>query len=168
MSAVLVLNQDFTPISVCSVQRAFLLVFLEKAEMLSEKPDAALRSVNQCFPFPSVIRIVQYVHIPYKGVVLTRRNVFKRDGFSCQYCGKTKELTLDHLVPRSKGGKSTWTNLVTACKSCNARKGDYSPDQVGLRLFRKPIKPSYVMFLRSTTNEMRQDWIPFLDRKASA
>ncbi len=168
MSAVLVLNQDFTPISICTVQRAFLLVFLNKAEMLSEKPDASLRSINQHFPFPSVIRILQYAHIPYKGVVLTRHNVFKRDGFLCQYCGDNKELTLDHLVPRSKGGKSTWTNLVTACKSCNARKGDYSPDQAGLRLVRKPIKPSYVMFLRATTSEMRQDWIPFLDRKASA
>ncbi len=168
MNTVLVLNQDFTPISVCSVQRAFLLVWLKKAEMLTEKSDAVLRTVDKCFPFPSVIRILQYAHIPYKGVVLTRHNVFKRDAYACQYCGTSKDLTLDHLVPRSKGGKSTWTNLVTACKSCNARKGDFSPDQVGLRLIRKPIRPTYVMFLRSTTNKMREDWIPFLDRKASA
>ncbi len=168
MSAVLVLNQDFTPISVCSVQRAFLLVFLKKAELLSEKSDAALRSVNECFPFPSVIRVLKYAHIPYKGVVLTRHNVFKRDAFLCQYCGTGKDLTLDHLIPRSKGGKSTWTNLVTACKSCNARKGDYALEQIGMRLSRKPIRPTYVMFLRSTTTEMREDWIPFLDRKVSA
>lgn len=167
MSAVLVLNQDYSPISVCSVHRAFLLVFLDKAEMLSEKADASLRSVNEHFPFPSVIRILKYVHIPYKGVVLTRHNVFKRDGFSCQYCGTNKELTLDHLIPRSKGGKSTWTNLVTACKSCNARKGDYDLEQVDMQLAQVPYKPSYIMFLRSTTHELREDWLPFLDRKSA-
>ena len=168
MNAVLVLNQDFSPISVCSVQRAFLLVFLNKAELLSDKENLKLRSVNQEFPFPSVIRILNYAHIPYKGVVLTRHNIFKRDAFLCQYCGDSKDLTLDHLIPRSKGGKSTWTNLVTACKTCNARKGDFHPEEVGLKLVRKPIRPTYVMFLRATSTQIREDWLPFLDRKVSA
>ena len=140
MNAVLVLNQDFTPLTVCSVQRAFMLIFLNKAELLNEVTDKKLRSVTQSFPFPSVIKINRYINMPYKGVVMTRHNIFKRDGNQCQYCGTNKDLTLDHLIPRSKGGKSSWTNLVTACKKCNARKGDYSPEQVGMKLKKHPTK----------------------------
>lgn len=167
MNQVLVLNQDYSPISICSVQRAFLLIYLEKAELVTEVKKMSLRSISQTFPFPSIIRIQKYVHIPYKGVVLTRHNVFKRDNFTCQYCGIRRDLTLDHLIPRSKGGKSNWTNLVTACKSCNAKKGDYSPEQAGLQLSKMPVKPSYVMFLKASGND-RDDWFPYLEPKAYA
>lgn len=168
MNTVLVLNQDFSPLTLCSVERAFLLLYLQKADLQSEIQEKMLRSVNAFFPFPSVIRIRKYVNVPYKGVILTRHNVFKRDDFSCQYCGTGKDLTLDHLIPKSKGGKSSWTNLVTACKPCNARKGDYLPEEVGLKLSQKPIRPSYVMFLRSTTKSLRADWLPYLEHKAIA
>lgn len=167
MNTVLVLNQDYSPITVCSVERAFLLVYLNKAELICELKEKALRSITSHFPFPSVIRIKRYAHVPYKGVILTRHNVFKRDNHTCQYCGDNRNLTLDHLIPRSKGGQSSWTNLVTACKNCNTKKGDYTPEQAGLILRVRPSKPSYLMFLR-TNMGLREDWIPYLERKASA
>lgn len=159
---VLVLNQDYQPISVCNVQRGFLLVFLNKAELLSEVEHHALRTVTRCYPMPSVIKLHNYVHIPYKGVVLTRQNIFKRDGFECQYCGNEENLTIDHVVPRSKKGKSTWKNLVTACKTCNSVKGDYSPEEAGLNLKAAPFKPSYVIFLRDFSGYKYEEWMPFL------
>lgn len=159
---VLVLNYDFTPLTICTVQRAFLLVYLQKAEMLSDVKGAVMRSVSSVFQVPAVIRIKRYVHVPYKGVMLTRQNVFKRDGFACQYCGSLKELTLDHVVPRSKNGKSTWSNLVTACKSCNSRKGDNTPEQVGLRLRSTPRKPSYLNFLKEQAGTTYDEWQPYL------
>ncbi len=168
MNSVLVLNQDYTPLTLCSVQRAFLLIYLEKAELLEGMADKALRSVNQTFPYPSVIRIYDYKHVPYRGVVLTRYNLFKRDGYSCQYCGTSKDLTLDHVVPKSKGGKSSWTNLVTACKHCNSRKGDETPEKVGLTLSKNPVKPSYLVFLKSSAGRLQQDWHKYLEPKAYA
>ncbi len=169
MNSVLVLNQDYSPLTICSVQRAFLLVFLNKAELLNDVKERQLRTVSQAYAFPSVIKIHQYISLPYKGVVLTRHNIFKRDGNKCQYCGTSKDLTLDHLIPRSKGGKSSWTNLVTACKKCNAKKGDYSPDKVGMKLMNPPFKPSYIAFLRTAHGTLREDWKPYLNpKKASA
>lgn len=113
---VLVLNQDYSPLMVCSVQRAFLLVYLNKSELVRPANGYRLHSVNQSFPMPSVIRLHRYVQAPYKGVALTRQNVFKRDNFECQYCGTKRDLTLDHIIPTSRGGQHTWLNLVTACK----------------------------------------------------
>lgn len=167
MSQVLVLNQDYSPLTVCSVERAFLLMYLNKAELIDKVDGKSLRTISDSFPFPSVIKINRYISIPYKGVVLTRHNVFKRDNFECQYCGVDKDLTLDHLIPRSKGGKTNWTNLVTACKTCNTKKGDYSPEEAGLNLVKKPVKPSYVMFLKSSSNgKAQKDWLPYLEPKA--
>ena len=165
MNAVLVLNQDFTPLTICSVNRAFLLVFLRKAELLKEVKSKKLRTVSKTFPFPSVIRIEKYVHLPYKSVVLTRHNIFKRDNHRCQYCGTTKNLTLDHLIPKSKGGKSSWTNLVTACQECNTKKGDSSIEKTGMTLETKPFKPSYISFLKMGSNSLNDDWKQFLEPK---
>ncbi len=110
---------------------------------------------------PSVIRLNRYVNAPYKGVSLTRQNVFKRDNFECQYCGTRRDLTLDHVMPSSRGGAHTWTNLVTACKRCNARKGDFTPEEAQMTLPRKPYKPSYSLFLRDG-NTPRTDWDEYL------
>lgn len=162
---VLVLNQDYSPITVCTINRAFLLVYLNKAELINAAKNTFLRTVSKSFPLPSVIRITQYVNIPYRSVVLTRYNVFKRDGNACQYCGSTKELTLDHVIPKSKGGKSTWTNLVTACKKCNAKKGDFKLEKTDMKLKSKPVKPSYTMFLRSNSGNCQEEWLPYLNPK---
>lgn len=162
---VLILNQDYRALTVCSVQKAFILVFLKKAELISEAPNHQLRTVSQAFPMPSIIRLFRYVNLPYKGVMLSRQNIFKRDGGKCQYCGSTKDLTLDHVIPRSKGGRSTWDNLVTACKNCNSRKGDNTPEEANMPLARQPFKPSFIMFLRDFSGPVEEEWKPYLGKK---
>lgn len=163
----LVLNLDYTPISVCTVQRAFLLVYLNKAELIKSNTNYAFHTVNRVFSMPTVIKINKYVNMPYKGVVLSRENVFKRDGFTCQYCGTNKELTLDHLIPKAKGGDTSWNNLVTACKKCNSKKGDYALEEVGMQLNFRPFRPSYIMYLKDLSGNNYDEWKPFLSKKNS-
>ncbi|MCC5920876.1 MAG: HNH endonuclease [Cyclobacteriaceae bacterium] len=165
---VLVLNLDYSPISVCSVERAFLLIFLGKAEPLANYESQSLRSVSQKFNAPAVIKIRRYVNIPYKGVMLSRQNIFKRDNQTCQYCGSKKDLTLDHVIPRSKGGKSTWNNLVTACKKCNSLKGDMLLEESPVKLKTLPYKPGYGVFLQDFSGQSNKEWEPFLRRKSKA
>ncbi len=162
MRRVLVLNQDYSPISVCSVERAFLLLYLDKAELIHKAEDVELRSVNASYPMPSVIRLQRYIVIPFKRVMLSRQNLFKRDGNSCQYCGSTKDLTLDHVLPKSKGGQSTWTNLTTACKRCNSIKGDKTPEEANMPLKKEPFKPSYIMFVRNFSGFTSKEWLKYL------
>jgi 5-methylcytosine-specific restriction endonuclease McrA len=167
-SRVLVLNQDYSPLMVCSVERAFILVYLNKSEMVRPANGYRLNTITRSFPMPSVIRLNRYVHAPYKGVNLTRQNIFKRDNNECQYCGTRRDLTLDHVIPSSKGGPHSWTNLVTACKKCNAKKGDNTPEEANMPLKRKPYKPSYALFLRDVTGFSHNEWDEFLEAKASA
>ena len=159
---VLILNQDYSAISLCSVQKAFILIYLQKAEMLEKTENGYLRSITTTYPKPSVIRLQHYVHIPYKGISLSRHNLMKRDHYQCQYCGSNRNLTLDHLMPRSRGGKSTWTNLITACVRCNTRKGDRTPEEAGLTLRQQPKKPSLVAFLRLHAASLDQSWAHYL------
>jgi len=161
-SRVLVLNQDFSPLMVCSVERAFVLVYLNKSELVKPANGHKLHSVTHSYPMPSVIRLNRYVNAPYKGVALTRQNIFKRDNFECQYCGTRKDLTLDHIIPSSRGGQHTWVNLVTACKRCNAVKGDRTPDEAEMQLRKKPHKPSYSLFLRELSGSIGNEWDDFL------
>ena len=158
----LVLNFDYSPMSVCTVERAFLLIYRDKAEQVQAFESYQLRTVSKAFAMPAVVRLLRYVNIPYKSVELTRNNIFKRDGFECQYCGSPRDLTLDHVIPRSKGGPSSWKNLVTACKACNASKGDFTPEEAGLPLKRAPFKPSYLMFLRDFSGFEFEEWVPYL------
>ena len=159
---VLVLNQDYQAISVCSVERAFVLVYLRKAEMVSDNKDRSLQSINQLFSYPSIIRLHKFVNVPYKKVTLSRQNIYKRDGFRCAYCSSRKDLTLDHLVPKSQGGPDSWYNLITACQKCNTLKGNRSLEEAGLSLQRPPFKPSFIMFLRDFSGRVQEDWKPFL------
>ncbi len=162
---VLILNQDFSAIAICSVYKAFLLVYLEKAEMVSKSEIGSLRTVTTTYPIPSVIRLQRYVHVPYHGIALSRHNIMRRDNYTCQYCGNVKNLTLDHLMPRSRGGQTNWLNLVTACSRCNTRKGDRTPEEAGLKLIQKPIKPSLQYFLKMQLTPTNQDWGMFLGVK---
>lgn len=162
---VLVLNQDYSAFSICSVPKAFLLVFLKKADLVCDAANEKLHSISMTFPMPSVIRLHKYVYLPYKGMMLSRQNIFKRDGNHCQYCGSINQLTLDHVYPKSRGGKTTWDNLVTACKSCNAKKGDSTPDEAQMQLKMKPFKPSFIMFLRDYSGSVETNWLPFIGRK---
>jgi len=157
-----VLNQDYSPISVCSSERAFLLLYLDKAELVHEDPNNKLRSVNRSYPAPSVIRLQKYIFIPFKSVMLTRQNLFKRDGNECLYCGSRGDLTLDHVMPKSRGGTTTWSNLVTACKRCNSIKGSNTPEEADMPLSKKPFKPSYIMFVRNFSGFTSEDWLQYL------
>ena len=105
---VLVLNQDYRPLTLCTIQRAFVLVFLQKVELISSYSDISLHTVSNTYAVPAVIRIQRYVNYPHKGITLSRQNIFKRDGHECQYCTSKKELTVDHVMPKAKGGKTVW------------------------------------------------------------
>ncbi len=160
--SVLVLNQDYQAIGVCSAERAFILVILQKAELLSYHPQRKLRSINREFHFPSIIRLFRYVNFPYKRVNLSRHNVFKRDNNRCVYCGSKDALTIDHVRPKSQGGRDSWDNLVTACQKCNSQKGNLTPEEAGLQLSYEPFRPSFVMFLSNFNGQVREDWKPYL------
>lgn len=165
---VLILNADYSPITVCSVQRAFLLVYLGKTELIQQIKGSMLRTVSKAYPMPSVIRLINYVNIPYKTVSLTRQNVFKRDSHTCQYCGKNEHLTLDHVVPKAKGGRSTWDNLITACSRCNTFKGDRTPTQADMTLNKMPYRPTYTSFLVNFSGFVADEWLPYLRIKKGA
>jgi 5-methylcytosine-specific restriction endonuclease McrA len=162
---VLVLNQDYRALTICNVERAFLLVYLQKAEMISIDKLRTLRSVSSSFSMPSIIKLNSYVNSPKKGVVLSRQNVFKRDSYKCVYCGDARDLTLDHVLPRSRKGGTTWENLVTACKSCNSKKGDHTPEEAKMPLPYKPYKPSFIIFLRDLSGKVDDEWYTYLGNK---
>lgn len=160
---VLVLNQDYRALTICSVQRATILILLQKAELVSAEQNRYVRSPSRAVPWPSVVRLRAYVSIPYKKITLTRKNVMRRDRHRCQYCGDRDKLTIDHVMPRSRGGRDTWENLVTACVPCNNRKGNRTPDEARMTLSRKPFRPSHVMFIRDFVGgSLDEDWKPYL------
>ncbi len=162
---VLVLNLDHSPVAVVSPQKAMALLLLEKANCLSVYSLLEIRTVSRSFEYPAVIRLNHFKNIPYRGVLLNRVNLFRRDGGECQYCGSRRQLTIDHVVPRSKGGKTSWTNLVTACNRCNVNKGDKTPEQAGLILKNDPFKPSLSYFLSEYAERQAEQWLPFLVSK---
>jgi 5-methylcytosine-specific restriction endonuclease McrA len=159
---VLVLNADYRAVTVCSPEKAFILVLLDKAEIIYKSEGYFFRSVSRAYPIPSVIRLRQYVNVPFRGVMLNRQNIFRRDNFTCVYCGSKKDLTLDHVLPKSRKGASSWQNLVTACKKCNSYKGDHTPEEVGLSLPYKPYKPTFLKFIREFSKQGDETWDNFL------
>jgi 5-methylcytosine-specific restriction endonuclease McrA len=160
--SVLVLNQSYEPVYVCSVRRAIILVFRDRAEII-EARDMSLRTVQAVFPVPSVVRLALYLRIPNKQLALTKRNVLRRDRHQCQYCGTRRaQMTVDHIIPRTQGGCDSWDNLVCACVRCNNRKGDQMPEQVGLALKRKPRLPNSATFIRHFIGVPDKRWRPYL------
>ncbi|MBN8572925.1 MAG: HNH endonuclease [Candidatus Kapabacteria bacterium] len=160
---VLVLNQSYEPISLCSVKKAFLLVYLTKAEIVAAKEDRTLRSVSVHYPCPSVIRLCTYVRVTFRRVELSRKNIVRRDNGRCQYCNKTTPpLTIDHIIPKSRGGEDSWENLITACMRCNNYKGNRTPEEAGMRLLSTPKKPSHVTFLKQVVGKVDESWRPYL------
>ncbi|MDI1322089.1 MAG: HNH endonuclease [Algoriphagus sp.] len=162
---VLVLNLDHSPVAVVSPQKAIVLLLLDKANCLSTYGLLEIRTVSRSFEYPAVIRLNDYKNIPFRGVLLNRVNLFRRDGGECQYCGSRRHLTIDHVIPRSKGGKTSWTNLVTACNRCNVNKGDKTPEQAGLILKKEPFKPSLSYFLSEYAERQAEQWLPFLSSR---
>jgi 5-methylcytosine-specific restriction endonuclease McrA len=166
---VLVLNASFEPLNVCSVRRAHVLVYKGKAEVI-ERLEQPLRSATDTYPWPHVIRLVTYVHVPRSAQrKISRRALFARDEWRCVYCGTTAgRLTLDHVVPRSRGGDSVWENVVTSCAPCNLRKGNRLPEEVSMTLRRLPKPPQPALFIRLAAPRIPSGWQPYLDSFASA
>jgi 5-methylcytosine-specific restriction endonuclease McrA len=157
---VLVLNASYEPLSLVSVRRAIVLLLREKAELL-EVTRQVLRSSRQTIPVPLVIRLVHYVRLPHRKVPSTRSAVMLRDAYTCQYCGEIPgrhHLTVDHVIPRSRGGGHGWDNLVTACTRCNQKKGSLTPDEAGMHLVRRPVEPSYVALVLLSNPIAAQRW----------
>lgn len=145
----LVLTQSYQPHRVIPWQKAITMLFDGKVEVLSEY-DEDIRSVSLTVKMPAVVRLVRHVRHARRGVKFSRANVLTRDGFACQYCGRVgspRELTFDHVVPRAQGGRTTWENIVTACASCNSRKGGRTPEQAAMKLSRAPARPKELPFL---------------------
>jgi len=166
---VLVLNATFEPINVCTVRRATVLVLKAKAEIL-EQSDRELHWAAGSLPRPIVVRLKTYVRIPHDTHKrkITRRAVFARDGWECQYCGSRGSLTVDHVIPRSKGGGSTWDNIVASCAPCNRRKGDRLPHQVGMHPRRKPRIPAPTIFIHLASPTIPHGWHQYLPQSAFA
>ena len=163
----LVLNASYEPINVCTVRRAVVLLLKDKADVI-EQADRELRSERMTLTRPAVIRLRTYVHVPRDGHrrKITRRAVFARDGWTCQYCGSRSSLTVDHVVPRSKGGSSTWDNIVASCAPCNRRKGDSLPRQVGMHPVRKPRIPGPQVFIHVASPTIPENWKQYLPEAA--
>lgn len=162
MNATLLLNATFEPMKVIPWQRAITLLFLGKAELV-EQYDVVVRSVNDALPMPSVVRLRRYAR-QERRVTFSRLNVYRRDGFACQYCGaqpSASALTLDHVTPRSRGGATSWTNVVACCSSCNAKKADRTPDEARMTLARKPERP-HSMPLVSAAEHKHPRWGDYL------
>src|SRR5579863_1324482 len=160
---VLVLNASFEPLNVCSLRRAHVLVYKGKAEVIEEL-DRPLCSATRRFAWPHVIRLVHYVRVPR--IVqrkISRRALFARDGWRCVYCGTaSSRLTLDHVIPRSRGGGSVWENVVTSCAPCNLRKGNRLPHEVQMELRHQPRPPAPVLFISLAAAKVPQRWEPYL------
>lgn len=160
---VLVLNANFEPLNVCNTRRAIGLMMTGKASLVLNGR-GEIKTVSRTFPRPSIIRLERMVKRPRPRVKLTKREVLRRDDYTCQYCGqRTTHLTIDHVVPRHLGGVHDWSNLVAACPSCNHRKGGRTLEQAQMKLLRQPSEPptsAYYLFSRHIGQN--EDWIPFI------
>lgn len=163
MGRALVLNASHQPLAVVSARRAVVLVLKDKAEVLATN-GMVFRSERTTIEAPSVVRLRYFVHVPYRAQApLTRRAVFARDDWTCQYCGAPAE-NLDHVIPRSKGGEHTWENVVAACRRCNSKKENRRPEDAGLRLARRPTAPPDGFLL--SLGRLEPEWEPFLARSS--
>jgi len=181
-SSVLVLNRSFFPVNVITVKRAFCMLYRGAAKAVDsqyktfdykswsqisvEQREEAIGLVNSIVKIPWVIMLVAYDRIPKTQVRFTRANIYSRDRNACQYCGNTfprNELSIDHVIPRSYGGKSMWENVVCCCFTCNKRKGGKTPKQVGMKLLTPPRKPRWTPLSRVSFHDLkRKEWLPFL------
>ncbi len=161
MNNVLVLNASYEILNITRWQRALCLIFAGKAEVL-ETGDISVHSPSIEVRLPSVIRMRHYVRKPRILVPVSRNNILMRDRYTCQYCGlvkKPSDLTIDHVMPRSLGGESYWENLVAACKKCNSKKGNRTPEMAGMKLRKKPRAPQFIPSLQIN---YRDDWEKYI------
>jgi 5-methylcytosine-specific restriction endonuclease McrA len=163
MESVLVLNANFEPLNVCNMHKAVCLMVMEKAQLVMNGR-GKIHTIDRTFPRPSVIRLENMVHRPRPRVKLTRKEIFRRDEYTCQYCGTTSGvLTIDHVVPRHLNGPHSWENVVTACAYCNHKKGGRTLEQSGLALKNLPKEPpSSAIYLYSHYLSDNSEWVEFL------
>lgn len=167
MERTLLLNASYEPLAIVSWQRAVVLVVTGRVEVLHEYEDVEIKSPSTRLKCPSIIRLKSMVKDFRQKVKFTRINVFGRDNFMCQYCGVTPgtdSLTFDHVVPRSAGGRTEWANIVTACFTCNSKKGSKLLSESGLRLRKVPTVPDYLTRIRLAllVKQAREEWKPYL------
>ncbi len=164
-SRVLVLNASYEPINVCNVRRATVLVLKDRAEIL-ERGEGALRSERLTFERPCVIRLVRYVRVPrdVHRRKITRKAVLARDAWTCQYCGRQAAagLTVDHVIPRSRGGQSVWENIVASCAPCNRKKGNLTPREARMHPRSSPRPPGPTVFIQLASPRIPVAWEPYL------
>ena len=161
-SRVLVLNQNYEPMSICSARRAVVLLYLEKAEII-ERNHEFVHSVNTVIPLPSIVRLCRLVHVPRKRIQLNRKNIIKRDKHQCQYCGTVEgSVTVDHILSKDRGEQDSWENLVCACVKCNSKKRNRTPREAGMSLLKKPRKPGYLFFIQHLVGIPDERWKPYL------
>lgn len=163
MKNVLVLNANFEPINICSTHRAVGLIYLEKAALVLNGR-GVIHTVSRDFPKPSIIRLQFMVHRPRPQVPLSRKEIFRRDNYTCQYCGKySDELTIDHVIPKHLGGEHTWENVVTACARCNHLKGGRTLEMTTMQLHQKPqAPPSSAEYIFGKHISENEEWEPFI------
>ena len=140
MNSVLVLNSDYTPLNITTWSRGFILVHQGKAEIIKED-NTPIISGYRNFVRPIIIRLFNYIKHSVRSLKVNRNRIYKRDNHKCVYCGSRKDLTIDHVIPKSKGGTNEWTNLVTCCFKCNFIKADRTPEQANMKMSHKPYKP---------------------------
>ena len=160
---VLLLNQNYEPLTILKLKRAITLVILGKVDTIENENGKLIHAISLTYRAPSVIRLKYFVKIKRKEISLTKKNIIKRDSHQCQYCGRrTGLMTADHIMPKALGGEESWENLVCACHECNNRKGDRSLKQSGMRLLKKPKRPSYFTFVLNEFGRPNDKWRPFL------
>ncbi len=152
MEQVLLLNITYEPLKIINWKKAITMLCLGKVEVIEEY-DQTIRSVTFSLKLPSVVRLLKLIKRPKSLIRFSRQNIYARDRYKCQYCGRqfpSEELSYDHVLPKSRGGKTAWENIVTCCVDCNRAKGGRTPEEAGMRLVRKPARPSWIPALRIT------------------
>lgn len=161
----LLLDATYQPLRTISWKRAIILDMQDRVDVV-EYYDEVVHTPSTALPLPAVVRLRQYLRVFRRGVAFTRRNVLARDGFACQYCGARPplgELTLDHVIPRSRGGSLCWENVVTACQRCNRRKGSRTPREAHMRLLRLPARPTFLPVVRAGMDgNPPEEWVAYL------
>lgn len=160
--SVLVLNTNYTPLTICTARRAICLDYLEKVDIL-ESYGEQVHSPSVSLHLPSIVKLRDFVNFNSMSVALSRRNILLRDNHNCQYCATISgPFTIDHIVPKERGGSDAWENLVTACQPCNRTKGNRTPEEANMPLKRHPRKPNRIHYFQQFIKDQQASWRPYL------
>lgn len=159
---VLLLNASYEPVGIISGKKAILMLLTDKVDYIN-KSKFYINSEKLNIALPIIVRLKSYIYLKRRRISLTRKNIFKRDDHKCQYCGvNASSLTIDHVVPKNKGGKDTWENLVSACVKCNLLKADYNLKDINMNLINKPKRPHFLIYMQGYVNNEYSSWKPYL------